>query len=114
MPDRFEILRKRLHESIKKNGISFEKTRRISAKFDALVNSYYTDEIQFHRDSIMYTKYKESINTLRKLTREYRKFPTTDFWDKYAKEKDLLCSESLKYITGLNWHNPRNRTLLEK
>lgn len=114
MSDRFEILRKKLHESIKKNGISSERTAKISAKFDALVNSYYINERQFHRDSMMYEKYKESVNILRKLTREYGKFPTESEWNRYAKEKSLLCSESLKYITGLNWHGLRSRTLLEK
>ena len=31
----------------------------------------------------------------------------------YAKEELLLCSESLKCISGLNWHDLRNRIISE-
>ena len=113
MIDNFERLRKKLHESIEKNGFQSEETRKISAKFDELVNSYYKNEKQFKEENVIHDKYTESINTLRKIAREFAKFPTVEEWNKYAKEKDLLSSESLKYISGLNWHKLRNRILAE-
>lgn len=114
MIDKFETLRKKLHDSIKKNGIDSEKTKKISAKFDELVNSYYKNEKQYHEYDFIYTKYKESLEYISKVTKEFGAFPTTEEWNKFAKEKGLLCSESLKYISGLNWHKLRNRTVSEK
>ena len=42
------------------------------------------------------------------------KFPTVKEWNIYAKENQLLSSESIKYIAGVNWHELRNRIKLEK
>lgn len=109
MRDRFENLRNKLHISIEKYGLNSEETKKISNKFDELVNSYYRNEIQYSEDSIMYIKYIESMKILRKITKVFSKYPTIDKWNKYAKEKHLLCSESLKYITGINWHDLRSR-----
>ena len=111
MIDKFETLRRKLHESIKKNGINSEKTKKISAKFDELVNSYYKNEKQYHEYDVIYIKYKESLDYITKIAKEFGVFPSTAEWNKLAKEKGLLCSESLKYISGLNWHNLRNRTV---
>lgn len=113
MINNFEKIREKLHESIEKNGINSEKTKKISARFDQLVNSYYTNERKYDANSLMYIKYTESAKELRKITKEFAKFPSIDEWNKYAKEKGLLCSESLKYITGLNWHDLRNRIISE-
>ena len=107
--DKFEKLRGKLEMSINKYGLNSEKTRKISEKFEELINSYYKNEIQYHEDSIMYINYKESIKTLKNITKEFSKFPTIDEWNKYAKEHDLLCSESIKYISGINWHDLRSR-----
>ena len=41
-------------------------------------------------------------------------FPTVKEWNKYAKENQLLSSESIKYIAGVNWHELRNRIELKK
>ena len=97
MLNRFERLREKLNNSIEKYGIESEKTRKLSDKFNKLLNK----------------KYIESIKTLEKITSDFSKFPTINEWNKYAKEKDLLCSESIKYITGINWHELRNRIKLK-
>ena len=62
----------------------------------------------------MYKKYVESINAIEKITQDFGEFPSIPEWNKYAKEKDLLNSESIKYISGLNWHDLRNRTISRK
>lgn len=111
MKDKFKKLRNRLHMTIDKYGLKSEETMEISNKFDDLVNVYYKKEIQYKKDSIMYIKYVESIEVLKKTTKDFSKFPTVEEWNKYAYEKDLLCSESLKYISGLNWHYLRNNIL---
>ena len=61
----------------------------------------------------MYIKYLESINCLRKIARDFVRFPTIKEWNYYAKENNLLNSESLKYISGNSWHDLRNRILSE-
>ena len=114
MLDKFERLRKKLNESIEQNGLNSEKTKKISRKFDELINSYYEKEVQYSHESIMYKKYVESINELSKITKDFAEFPSIPEWNKYAKEKGLLNSESIKYISGLNWHDLRNRTVSKK
>ena len=113
MLDNFERLRKKLHDSIEKNGIDSEKTKKLSERFDKMVNNYYKNEKQYHEDSLMHIKYLESIQSLKRITKDFVKFPSVQEWNYYAKEKDLLSSESLKYISGNNWHHLRNRTLSE-
>lgn len=109
----FEKLRKKLHETIEVYGLDSEKTRKISKRYNELVNSYYQNEKQYHRDNVMYIKYLESINCLRKIARDFVRFPTIKEWNYYAKENNLLNSESLKYISGNSWHDLRNRILSE-
>ena len=113
MLNKFERLREKLNNSIEKYGIESEKTRKLSDKFNKLLNIYYNKEVQYSKESLMYKKYIESIKTLEKITTDFSKFPTINEWNKYAKEKDLLCSESIKYITGINWHELRNRIKLK-
>ena len=45
----------------------------------------------------------------RKITRDFVEFPTIEEWNHYAKENDLLNSESLKYISDRSWHDLRNK-----
>lgn len=109
MIDRFEKLRIKLHISIEKYGLNSKETAKISKKFDELVNTYYENERQYSQNNIIYTKCVESVELLRNITRNFSKYPTIEEWNKYAKEKNLLCSESIKYITGINWHELRSR-----
>ena len=105
----FEKLRKKLNESVVKNGLNSEKTKKISEKFNKLVNSLYESEKRYDKTNILYIKYEESIFHLTKITKEFAKFPSIEEWNKYAKEKYLLNLESLKYISGLNWHHLRSK-----
>jgi len=88
--DKFDKLRGKLEMTINKYGLNSEKTKKISEKFEELINSYYKNEIQYHEDSIMYINYKEAIKTLKNITKEFSKFPTIDEWNKYAKEHDEI------------------------
>lgn len=110
----FEKLQEKLHESIEKNGLNSEQTRKISKKYNELINLYYKNETQYHEGDMMGIKYMESIKCLKKITRDFVKFPTIKEWNYYAKENDLLNSESLKYISGNSWHDLRNRILAEE
>ena len=112
MKNKVERLREELHLSIDKYVLNSEGTKRISDKFNKLVNLYYKKDVKYSKDSIIYKKYLESIEAINKITRDFSKFPTINEWNKYAKEHNLLCSESLKYITKLNWHDLRSRTKL--
>ena len=64
--------------------------------------------------SYIYFKYEESLKKLKEMTGKKVKFPTVKEWNIYAKENQLLSSESIKYIAGVNWHELRNRIKLEK
>ncbi len=105
----FEKLRKKLEESIEVNGLDSEQTRKLSQRYNELVNFYYQNEKQYRKDNPIYIKYVESIKYLKKITKDFVEFPTIREWNYYAKENDLLNSESLKYISGSNWHDLRNR-----
>lgn len=109
----FDKLRKELHEAIDKYGIQSIEVKKISDKFDKLVTVYYLSERQYKKGCAMYKKYIESINNIRKITREFGKYPSIDEWNKYAKEEKLLCTESLKFISGKNWHELRRRIFSE-
>ena len=105
----FEKLRKKLEESIEVNGLDSEQTRKLSQRYNELVNFYYQNEKQYRKDNPIYIKYVESIKYLKKITKDFVEFPTIREWNYYAKENDLLNSESLKYISGSNWHDLRYR-----
>lgn len=99
-----EQLRNKLHEAIDKYGINAEETRKISVEMDKLLNNR-----GYNEKNLMYNKYLESMFELRKITKLFAKFPSVDEWNKYAKENLLLNSESIKYISGLNWHKLKDR-----
>lgn len=99
-----EQLRNKLHEAIDEYGIDAEETRKISVEIDKLLNKR-----GYNEKNLMYNKYLESMFELRKITKLFAKFPTVDEWNKYAKDNLLLNSESLKYISGLNWHKIKDR-----
>lgn len=109
MIDEFEELRLKLHKSIEENGLHSEKTFKISERYNKLVNLHYQNERQYRENNIMYENYKESVKSLRKLTEELIDFPTIKVWNCFAKENNLLNSESIKYISGSSWHGLRNR-----
>ena len=87
MINNFERLRKRLDYSIEKNGINSEKTKRLSERFDKLVNNYYKNEKQYKEDSIIHIKYLESIQRLKRITKDFVKFPTINEWSIMPKKR---------------------------
>ena len=105
----FKELREKLHKSIEMSGLNSERTKKISKRYNELVNLYYQNEKQYHKNSSMHDSYLESIKSLKKITKDFVKFPTIKEWNYYAKEHNLLSSESLKYISGNSWHDLRNR-----
>ena len=99
-----EELRKKLHEAIDIYGINSEEVYKISTEMDKLLNKRRYDD-----KNLMYNKYLDSMFELRKISKIFNEFPSVDEWNKYAKEKYLLNSESLKYISGLNWHKLKDK-----
>ncbi|MCI8761080.1 MAG: hypothetical protein HFJ34_08280 [Clostridia bacterium] len=105
----FDKLRKKLHNSIEINGLNSEKTWKISKRYNELVNFHYQNERQYRSNNFMYRKYQESIRYLKRITIDFVEFPTIKEWNHYAKENDLLNSESIKYMSGSSWHKLRNK-----
>lgn len=99
-----EELRKKLHEAIEEYGINSKEVYKLSIEMDKLLNKRGYDD-----KNLMYNKYLESMFELRKISKIFNEFPSVDEWNKYAKEKYLLNSESLKYINGLNWHKLKDK-----
>ena len=58
---------------------------------------------KFPINSKMKTFYDASYKELIKITIKNGKFPELEEWNKYAKENNLLSTESMKYITELEW-----------
>lgn len=108
-----ERKRRKLHESIKRNGIDSEETKKISIEIDNLLNEYYKKEKQYNYRSIMTVFYQESLRQLRNLTLDLGSFPTVEVWNEYAYKNNCLSSISMQYISGLNWHKLRTRILSE-
>lgn len=57
--------------------------------------------------------YKISYSTLKKITNDFKKFPSVEEWNYYAKENELLSHASMEYISALNWNNLRIKVLRE-
>lgn len=99
-----EKLRKKLHEAIDKYGINSKEIYKLSTEMDKLLNKRGYDD-----KNVMYNKYLDSMYELRKISKEFGEFPTVEEWNQYAKTNNLLNSESLKYISGMNWHKLKNK-----
>lgn len=108
-----ERKRKKLHNSIRKNGLNSEETRKISIEIDNLLNEYYKNEKQYDYRSTMLGFYQESLRQLRNLTLDLGSFPSIEVWNEYAYKNDCLSSVSMQYISGLNWNKLRTRILSE-
>lgn len=99
-----EELRQQLHEAIEEYGINSEEVYIISVKMDRLLNKRgYTNS------NTIYNAYLNSMFELRKISKIFGEFPTISKWNKYAKENYLLNSESIKYMSGLDWNRLRSR-----
>lgn len=99
-----ERLRKKLYDAIDEYGINSKEVYRLSIEMDKILNKRGYDD-----KNLMYNKYLDSMYELRKISKEFGEFPTVEEWNRYAKENMLLNSESIKYISGLDWNKLRDR-----
>ena len=108
-------LRKKLHKSIEKTGLNSSETRELSNQIDELINKYEQSIkiLEYPQNSKMITYYKEAYAELKKITKDFNKFPSVTEWNNYAKTKNLLSHASLEYISTLNWNNLRIKVLRE-
>lgn len=108
-------LRNKLHKSIKKNGLDSDETRKISDEMDKLINEYYDNiqRISYPTDSEMRLYYEQSYRAMKTTTQQLERFPSTQEWNKFAKENCLLSSMSMQYISKLNWNYLRAKVLRE-
>lgn len=108
-------LRNKLHKSIKKNGLDSDETRKISDEMDKLINEYYDNiqRISYPTDSEMRLYYEQSYRAMKTTTQQLERFPSIQEWNQIAKEKYLLSSTSMQYISKLNWNYLRTRILRE-
>lgn len=113
MIDILEPIRSELHMAIDKYGINSKKAIEKSEEFNKLLNIYYEKESKYSEDNMMEIKYREAIEILKNITKVFAKYPTVNEWNKYAKEKCLLSSESIKYLSGMNWHDLRSKIKVE-
>lgn len=112
---RIKSLRNKLHKSIKKYGVNAEETRKISDEMDKLINEYYDNiqRISYPTDSEMRLYYEQSYRAMKTTTQQLERFPSTQEWNKFAKENCLLSSMSMQYISKLNWNYLRTKVLRE-
>lgn len=108
-------LRNKLHKSIKKNGLDSDETRKISDEMDKLINEYYDNiqRISYPSDSEMRIYYEQSYRAMKTITQQLERFPSIQEWNQIAKEKYLLSSTSMQYISKLNWNYLRTKILRE-
>lgn len=106
-------LRKRLHYCIERYGLNSKQTEKVSKELDELINQYNRQQRIFPEGSKMQKAYNESIKLLKSFIIENGEFPSIEEWNRLAKERVLLNSESIKYISTLNWHELREKILYE-
>ncbi len=99
-------LQNELNNDVQSDELDNTKAIELSNKIDKLVNDYYLVSMygrKFPANSNMKKYYELSYRELIKLTMKNNKFPSLEEWNKYAKENNLLSSESIKYISMLEW-----------
>lgn len=99
-------LQNKLNNDIQNNQIDNLETIGLSNKIDKLLNDYYLVSMygrKFPTNSNMKKYYELSYKKLVKLTVQNNKFPSLEEWNEYARENNLLSSESMKYISMLEW-----------
>lgn len=99
-------LQSKLNNELQQDSLHDGKTIKLSNEIDKLINHYYSlssGVIKFPTNSKMNLFFEESYRELIKITKENKKFPELEEWNKYAKENNLLSTESMKYIIGVEW-----------
>lgn len=114
-----EKIREKLNKSVIKNGLASEETKKISIEIDNLLNEYYKinrsqEKGKFYEEkNMMNEAYNMSYEHLKNLTLDLNDFPTIKVWEEYAKKNNCLSSQSMQYISGLNWNKLRNKVKVE-
>ncbi len=99
-------LQSKLNNGIQQGKLNDKQIIQLSNEIDKLINHYYSLSMQLRKfpiNSKMKTFYDASYKELIKITIKNGKFPELEEWNKYAKENNLLSTESMKYITELEW-----------
>ncbi|MCI8362231.1 MAG: aspartyl-phosphate phosphatase Spo0E family protein [Clostridia bacterium] len=105
-------LQNKLNNGIIQNKLNNKQIIELSNEIDKLINHYYLLSMQsreFPMNSKMKAFYDASYKELIKMTIKNGKFPELEEWNKYAKENYLLSTESMKYITKVEWKYIRLR-----
>lgn len=84
-------LRNKLYDCIRKYGINSNKTYKTSVKLDEEIARYY-------KNTFMGYFYNVSLNGLKQYIKDNHRNPDIKEWNCYAKERNYLSSESMKYI----------------
>lgn len=106
LSDKIRNLQNKLNSDIQNNQLYNLNSVELSNKIDKLVNDYYlvsTYGRGFPANCNMNKYYELSYSELIKLTVKNNKFPSLEEWNEYAKQNNLLSSESIKYISMLEW-----------
>lgn len=112
---KIEKVREKLNKSVIENGINSKKTRRLSDEIDFLINIYYKNNRNREKGRYFVEKnltnewYNKSYEHLKSLTLDLNDFPTIKVWEQYAKKNNCLSSQSIQYISGLNWNKLRSK-----
>ena len=96
-------LRNKLHDCIKKYGINSNKTYETSVELDEEIARYY-------QDTFMGYFYNVSLNGLKQYIKDNDRSPNTKEWNCYAKERNYLSSESMKYIEKFTFISNRKES----
>lgn len=82
---------------------------------DKLISEYYDNiqRISYPTDSEMRLYYEQSYRAMKTTTQQLERFPSIQEWNQIAKEKYLLSSTSMQYISKLNWNYLRTKILRE-
>ncbi len=99
-------LQKILDKNIDKKGLNDFLTRTTSLKLDKLINEFYEtiEEREYPEKNEMYEAYEMSYYMLKEMMITKKRFPMVEEWNDYAQKTGLLNSESIKYISRLEWH----------
>ena len=107
-------IRKKLNESVKLYGIQSRETRELSDKMDILINYYYRSiQIMDIKDETLLNGYYKSYMHLKEYVKDIGKFPTKTEWSSYAKMHNSLNTESIQYISMLDWRHIEKRIKME-
>lgn len=107
-------VRKKLNESVRTNGIQSDETRKLSDEMDILINHYYRSiQIVEIKDSVLINGYYKSYSYLKEYVKDITEFPTKTQWSKYATKHGCLNTESMRYISMLDWRHLEKRIRME-